>query len=59
MGEEHFPYTQCQWGGNDETKRRWYEILERTGPANVRARLCATACMPPKDFGIGRGEGPF
>jgi hypothetical protein len=22
-----------------------------------RARLCATACMPPKDFGIGRGEG--
>jgi hypothetical protein len=21
-----------------------------------RARLCATACMPPKDFGIGRGE---
>jgi len=42
MGEEHFPYTQCQWGGNDETKRRWFEVLERTGPANVRARLAQT-----------------
>jgi hypothetical protein len=36
MGEEHFPYSQCQWGGNDETKRHWYEVLECTGPANVR-----------------------
>jgi hypothetical protein len=39
MTEKRFPYGQCQWGGDDERKRRWYEVLERTGPANVRARL--------------------
>jgi hypothetical protein len=39
--QERFPYEQSTngSGGDHEKARRWYEVLERTGPENVRARL--------------------
>jgi hypothetical protein len=41
--QQRFPYEESRWGGNDnEVKRRWHEVLERTGPENVRARLAQT-----------------
>jgi hypothetical protein len=38
-----FPYEQTPWSpGDPERQRHWYEVLERTGPENVRARLAQT-----------------
>jgi hypothetical protein len=42
VAEERFPYEQSSWSNDKEQRRRWYEVLERTGPANVRARLAQT-----------------
>src|SRR6266446_5375415 len=54
MTEQRFPYEQCQWGGNNnETKRRWYEALERTATENVRARLAQTVAGSAGSISIG------
>jgi hypothetical protein len=38
--EDRFPHEKCVWGNGDPDKqRRWLDALEKTGPANVRARL--------------------
>jgi hypothetical protein len=52
--QERFPYEQCQWAHNDPARqRRWYEVLERTGPENVRARLAQTDAGSPGSISIG------
>jgi hypothetical protein len=39
VAEKRFPYEQSSWSDDAEQKRRWYEALERMGPAQARARL--------------------
>jgi hypothetical protein len=39
VAEKRFPYEQSSWSDDAEQKRRWYEALERMGPAHARARL--------------------
>jgi putative SOS response-associated peptidase YedK len=36
------PFRECTWHQNDETSERWLDALEKTGAANVRARLATT-----------------
>jgi hypothetical protein len=45
----------CQnWSPTDpERGRRWYEILERTGPDNVRARLAQVFAGSAGSISIG------
>jgi tRNA A37 N6-isopentenylltransferase MiaA len=52
--QERFPYEECQWHQNEpERQKRWYEVLERTGPENVRARLAQTNAGSPGAISIG------
>jgi len=53
--QERFPYEQCTWSphGDPERQRRWYEVLERTGPENVRARLAQTDAGSGGSISIG------
>ncbi|SRR5712692_2112617 len=54
MADTRFPYEQSTWAHNDsERQRRWYEALERTGPANVRARLAQTDAGSAGSISIG------
>src|SRR5262245_51477208 len=50
-----FPYEQCTWSphGDPERQRRWYEVLERTGPENVRARLAQSDAGSGGSISIG------
>jgi hypothetical protein len=42
MSKQKFPYQESAWHQNVEASERWLDALERTGPANVRARLAQT-----------------
>jgi hypothetical protein len=55
--QERFSYEQCQWGQeNPERQRRWHEVLERTGPENVRARLAQTTAGSGGTVSIGGND---
>jgi hypothetical protein len=52
--QERFPYEKSTWVHHDpERSRRWYEVLERTGPENVRARLAQTDAGSAGSIAIG------
>jgi hypothetical protein len=52
--QERFLYEQSTWSHGDiERSRRWYDVLERTGPENVRARLAQTDAGSPGSISIG------
>jgi hypothetical protein len=52
--QERFLYEQSTWSyGDPERSRRWYEVLERTGPENVRARLAQTDAGSAGSISIG------
>ena len=46
MTGERFPYEESRWCSDPAQGRRWYEALERAGPANVRAVLAKTNAGP-------------
>jgi hypothetical protein len=52
--EDRFPYERSTWKHHDEKKQRqWYEVLERTGPENVRARLAQVDAGSAGSISIG------
>jgi hypothetical protein len=53
MTDQRFPYEQSQWESDSETKRRWYDALERTGTEVVRARLARSGAGPADCTAIG------
>ena len=58
--EERFPYELNSWEGDVAKKKGWFEILERTGPENVRVRLMndihgSHASVPIGATGITKG----
>jgi hypothetical protein len=49
-----YPYQQNSWSReNPELQRRWCEVLERTGPENVRARLAQSNAGSAGSIAIG------
>jgi hypothetical protein len=52
--DDRFPYETCTWARNEPDKqRRWLDTLEKTGPANVRARLAQTDAGSAGAIAIG------
>ncbi|MGD5012150.1 hypothetical protein QT829_22495, partial [Xanthomonas citri pv. citri] len=52
--EPKFPFRDCTWHQNDETSEAWLDALEKTGAANVRARLALQATSSNAAVPIGR-----
>ncbi|HWS10055.1 MAG TPA: hypothetical protein VN362_19620 [Xanthobacteraceae bacterium] len=51
---DSFPYEKSTWAsGNAEHAKEWFEALERTGPANVRARLAQNEASSRGAMSIG------
>jgi len=53
MSPDTFPFHDSVWHRDDSTSRQWIETLEKTGAANVRARLATTDAGPAGAFSIG------
>jgi hypothetical protein len=53
MSEQTFPFRQCTWHSDDATSQQWVEALEKTGAANVRARLATTNASSNGAIAIG------
>ncbi len=48
-----FPYRECTWHVSDEQSQQWLAVLEKTGAANVRARLAQTDAASAGAIAIG------
>jgi methionyl-tRNA formyltransferase len=54
MSQDMFAFRECTWHQNDETSAQWIDALEKTGAANVRARLATTNASSNGAIAIGR-----
>jgi hypothetical protein len=49
-----YPFRDSSWHQDDATSERWLDALEKTGAANVRARLATTTASSNGAIAIGR-----